>query len=122
MDTYAHSPVMRCPLLWTLAHARLLCVVHFCGHLRTFACYVLFTLMNTSARLPIMRCPLLWTLVCDGLVIPIYLMASQCRSRELSVTDIYRIIYSYQICRFGIISTLLICFIGRNSGIMEFYN
>ena len=21
-----------CPLLWTLAHARLLCVVHFCGH------------------------------------------------------------------------------------------
>ena len=30
--TSTRSPVMRCPLLWTLTHARLLCVVHFCGH------------------------------------------------------------------------------------------
>ena len=82
-----------CPLLWTLAHARLLCVVHFSGHL----------------------CVLV-------LVMPIYLMASQCRCRELSVADIYRITYGYQLYQFGIISTLLICFIGRNSSIMEFYN
>ena len=49
VDTVARSFVMCCPLLWTLAHARLLCVVHFCGHLRTFACYVLSTLVDTAA-------------------------------------------------------------------------
>ena len=38
------------------------------------------------------------------------------------VADIYRITYSYQICRFGIISAILLCFVRRNSIILEFYN
>ncbi len=122
VDTCAHLLIMCCPLLWTLTRTCLLCSVHFCGHLRTLAYYALSTFVDTYAHLLIMLCPLLWTLACDVPVEPIYLMASQCRCRELSVADIYRITYGYQLYQNGIISTFLPCFVGRNSGIMEFYN
>ena len=36
-----------CPLLWTLAHARLLCVVHFSGHSHIF----LWTLYFNDGKL-----------------------------------------------------------------------
>ena len=115
----------------------LLCAVYFCGHLRSLAYYALSTLVDTCAHLLIMLCPLLWTLTLTCLLCFVhfsghlrvmfrlclfYLMASKCPCRELSVANIYRITYSYQLYQNGIISTFLSWFSGQNSGIMELYN
>ena len=54
--------------MWTPACVRLLCVVHFCGHLRVFVCYVLSTFVDTCECSSVMCCPLLWTRACVRLL------------------------------------------------------